>query len=184
MNELPELLVEHRVTLLRFVERYGGSVQRFETADDLVQGVHLRALEYKHTFEFRGRAEFWAWLKQVARSHIKERREHWSALKRRPARLFRLTQAATSDPGARLEPPITATGPSTFAARREQLTLAVQAMGMLMPRDRDLVQWTTAGLDDAEIGAKLGLEARAAARARQRAVERFRKAHRLLNRHR
>ena len=184
MNELPELLVEHRVALLRFVERNAGAVQRFETPDDLVQGIHLRALQHKHDFEFRGKEPFLAWMYQVARSHIKERREHWLALKRQPAGLFRLTQAATSDPGAIVEPAGSATGPSTFAARREQLTRAVQALGMLMQRDRELVRWATEGASDASIARRLDLTTAAAAKARQRAIERFRKAHRLLSQRR
>jgi len=182
--KLPELLVANRVPLLRHVERRGGSVLRYETADDLVQGIHLRALKYVDSFEYRGPEPFFAWLYDVARTHLKERREHWQALKRRPARLFRLTQAASSDPGAVAEPAGTGTGPSTFAARKEHLTLAVKALGMLLPRDQNLVRWSTEGLDDDEIAGRLGLEPRAAARARQRAVERFRRAYRLLDQRR
>ena len=183
--KLPELLIEHRVKLLRYIERNAGMLLRFETSDDLVQGIHLRALKYGDDFEYRGVEPFFAWLFEVAKSHFKERREHWMALKRKPARLFRLTQAAaTSDPGAVAEPPGSGTGPSTFAARREQLNLAVKALAMLMPRDRDLVRWMTEGVDDTEIGRRLGMEPRSAARARQRAVERFQRAHRLLNQRR
>lgn len=182
--KLPELLVANRVQLLRHVERRAGRVLRYETADDLVQGIHLRALKYADTFEYRGQAPFFSWLYDVARTHMNERREHWEALKRHPARLFRLTQAVSSDPGAVAEPAGDVTGPSTFAARKESLTLAVKALGMLMPRDRDLVRWSTEGLDDEEIGRRLDLEPRAAARARQRAVKRFRRAYRLLDQRR
>jgi len=181
---LPELLVANRVELLRHVERHAGRVLRFETADDLVQGIHLRALRFQGTFEYRGLEPFLAWLHEVARSHLKERREHWWALKRRPAGLFRLTRAVSSDPGAVVEPAGTATGPSTFADRKESLTLAVKALDMLLPRDRDLVRWHTEGEGDEEISRRLKLEPRAAARARQRAIERFRRAYRLLGQRR
>jgi len=181
---LPELLIANRVELLRHVERRAGRVLRFETADDLVQGIHLRALRFTQGFEYRGREPFLAWLREVARSHLKERREHWGALKRRPAGLFRLTQGVSSDPGAVAEPAGTATGPSTFASRKERLTLAIKALGTLLPRDRDLVRWSTEGAEDEEIARRLELEPRAAARARQRAVERFRRAYRLLGQRR
>jgi len=181
---LPELLVANRVGLLRHVERHAGRVLRFETADDLVQGIHLRALKSSGSFEYRGLEPFLAWLHEVARSHFKERREHWWALKRRPAGLFRLTQGVSSDPDAVVEPAGTATGPSTFAARKEHLTFAVKALGMLLPRDQKLVRWSTEGMGDEEMAGRLGLEPRAAARARQRAIERFRHAYRLLHQRR
>jgi len=177
---LAGLLVLHRVNLLRYVERRAGRVLRFETADDLVQGIHLRALEHEANFAYRGREPFFAWLHEVARNFIATRHTHWTALKRHPAGLFRLTQAASSDPGAVLEPPVTATGPSTFASRREQLSLAVKALDLLMPRDRDLVRWASEGLTTAEIAQRLELAPTSAERARQRAIERFRKAYRLL----
>ena len=171
--KLPELLVQHRLHLLRYVERRAGPVLRFETADDLVQAVHLHALEHQEAFEYRGLEAFLAWLNEVARRFLKDRREYWTALKRRPAALFRLTQAG-------MEPEAQQTGPGTFAAQREQLDLAVRALDMLPPRDREIVQWATQGLDDASVARRMGLETRTAARARQRALDRFRKAYRLL----
>ncbi|MCK6459941.1 MAG: hypothetical protein L6Q95_08615, partial [Planctomycetes bacterium] len=69
-----------------------------------------------------------------------------------------------------MDPAATATGPSTFAARREHLKLAVQALAALPPRDRDLVKSTS---EDAE---RLGLRYDAAKQARLRALGRFRKA--------
>jgi len=170
---LAELLVQHRTHLLRYVERRAGPVLRHETPEDLVQAIHLHALENEAAFEYRGLEAFLAWLNEVARRFLKDRRDHWSALKRHPARLFRLTQAGAEPAGQR-------TGPGTFADRREQLGLAVQALDMLPRRDREIVQWATEGRDDASIAGRLGLEPRTAARARQRALERFRKAYRLL----
>ena len=182
MNELPELLVRYRPDLLRFVERRAGSLLRFETTEDLLQGIHLRALEHKAGFAFQGREPFLKWLHTVARNYIGARRAHWNALKRRPAGLFRLTRNAGSDPGAVAEPPGTATGPSTFADRREQLTIAVKALAVLLPRDQQLVRWSSEGLDSGAMAERLGISRDAADRARLRALERFRKAHRLLAR--
>ena len=170
---LPELLIQHRTHLLRYVERRAGPVLRYETAEDLVQAIHLHALENQAAFEYRGLQPFLAWLNEVARRFLKDRREHWSALKRRPAELFRLTHAGA-------EPEAQRTGPGTFADRREQVDLAVKALDMLPPRDREIVQCATQGLDDASVARRLGLEPRTAARARQRALDRFRKAYRLL----
>ncbi|MHC4339989.1 MAG: RNA polymerase sigma factor [Planctomycetota bacterium] len=184
MSDLPELLVQFRADLLRFVERHAGSLLRFETTEDLLQGIHLRALEHKGGFQFQGRERFLAWLYKVARNYLGARRVHWNALKRKPAGLFRLTQSVSSDPGAIVAPAATATGPSTFADRREQLTIAVKALAVLMPRDQQLVQWSTDGVENAEMAERLGISREAAERARLRALERFRKAHQLLSRKR
>lgn len=182
MSELPELLVRFRPDLLRYVERHAGSVLRFETAEDLVQGVHLRALSYQSRFTFRGREPFLKWLYEVSRNHVATRKAHWSALKRRPRAILRLTQGAGTNPDPRgvAEPAGAGTGPSTLAGRLEEAALAVRALDLLLERDRALVRWAGEGTSAAEIAERLQISAGAAERARQRAVERFRKAYRLL----
>jgi RNA polymerase sigma factor (sigma-70 family) len=179
--ELRSLLLDARRDLLRYVERHAGRLLRYDGAEDLVQQICVRVLEQEGAFEYRGEEPFFAWLYGVARSCMQSRREYWAALKRRPAGLLRLTAAASSDSGAAAEPAITATGPSTFAARREELTIAVRALGVLMERDRQLVHWASEGLDTATIAERLGLTQEAATRARHRALGRFRKAHHLLS---
>jgi DNA-directed RNA polymerase specialized sigma24 family protein len=79
------------------------------------------------------------------------------------------------------EPAATATGPTTFASRREQLVLATKALDLLLPRDRDLVKWSGEGLSTEEQARRLDLSAEAAGRARRRALDRFRKAFRLVS---
>jgi len=182
VTDLAEMLVRHRPALLRYVERHAGSVLRFETSEDLVQGIHLRALEHGDRFTWRGREPFFQWLHQVARNHIGTRRAHWSALKRRPAALLRLTQEASTDPGAVVEPAVRRTGPSTLAGRLEEASLAVRALDLLLDRDRELIRWASEGASTQEVAERLALTPAAAERARQRALERYRKAFRLLQR--
>jgi RNA polymerase sigma factor (sigma-70 family) len=178
---LGELLVLFRPELLGYVERHAGRLLRHESADDLVQGIHLRVLEQRARFEDRGDASFLAWVRTVARSHLADRHAYWSALRRRPVRLLRLVQDWTSDSRAAAEPAGTATGPSTFASRREQVDVAVRALGLLPDRDRDLVQWTCDAVPTAEQAARLGISCDAAERARSRAVERLRKMHAVIS---
>ena len=180
MSELPQLLVRYRPDLLRFVERRAGAVLRFEAAEDLVQGIHLRALEFQAKFTYRGREPFLKWMHEVARNHIATRRAHWSALKRRPRALLRLTQASSTDPGGVAEPAGLRTGPSTLAGRLEEASAAVRALDLLLERDRKLIRFACDGLTTAEIAERLEISPSAAERARLRAVERFRKAYRLL----
>ena len=180
MRDLPGLLVLYRPDVLRFVERQAGSILRFETAEDLVQDIQLRALKYVDEFSFRGRKPFLKWIHEVARNHIRTRHAHWAALKRNPSGLLRFTQAAGSDPRAAVEPARTDTGPPTLAGRLEQASLAVRALDLLLDRDRELVRWAIDGVRSREMAERLQMTETAADRARQRAIERFRKAFRLL----
>jgi len=180
VSALPELLIRFRPDLLRYVERHAGSVLRFETAEDLVQGVHLRALEYAATFSYRGREPFLKWMHEVARNHIGTRRAHWGALRRNPGALLRLTVGVGSDPKAVAEPVRPDTGPTTLAGRIEQASLAVRALDLLLARDRELIRWALDGASSREMAERLQISETAADRARQRAIERFRKAYRLL----
>ena len=175
---LAELLIRHRPDVLRYVESHGGRTLRFESAEDLVQGVHLRALERADTFEYRSEPEFLGWLYSVVRGYLSHRREHWHALKRRPAKLLRITQGLgeTRDPGAAREPARKRTGPVTFAERRQQLERAVKALALLLPRDADIVQCHTEGLSIHDLAARYEITYQAAQRAHHRALERFRKA--------
>ncbi len=179
---LPALLARRGDDVLRFARRRAGRLLRYETEEDLAQGIRAQALERGRDFEFRTEKEFLSWLYSVARSYLADRHAYWTALKRRPARLLRLTWAGsdTSDAAAVPEPPGTRTGPSTFASRREQLALAVKALALLLPRDRDLVTWDAEGHSVAELAQRLAISHEAAERARRRALERFRKAYRLV----
>jgi len=182
MNDgaLGDLLVAHRETLRRFVEPRAGWLLRYDTTDDLVQGVLTRALERGESVEFESEARFVAWIKQVARSYLADRSNHWTALKRRAAALLRITAGETPrEDGLTVPmPPADLTGPSTYAQRREQLSLAVRVLGTLSDRDRRLVRWSTEGVPLREVAERLDISRDAAKRASARALDRFRKAYR------
>ena len=181
-TDLASLLVRTRKPLLAFVSRNARGLLRYETVEDIVQAIHLKALEKEDSFAYRGDDPFFSWLFTVARNHMRDRSAHWRALKRRSGRLLRYTAGAggTSDPGAVPEPAGSRTGPSTFAARREQILMAVRALDLLLPRDRDLVRWSAEGLTLQDQADRLGLNYKAVERARNRAVERFRGAFQLV----
>ncbi len=162
---LGELLTEYRGDLTVFVRRHAGRLLRFEGVEDLVQGIHVRALEAP--YEHRGREPFLKWMYQLARRHLAGRYAHWVALRRKPAALVRLTQAdgATASD----------TGPRTYAERRELLTIAVRALAILPPKDRQMVQWESEDVPLAERADNMGVSYAAADSARRRALERFRK---------
>lgn len=175
---LPDLLVRHRDRVAVIVRHEARGLLRFETEEDLVQGIHLRALERGSSFAWQGEGPFFAWLRRIAETFLADRRAYWGALKRRSGRVYRLTAGGfgTGGTGGVPEPAATGTGPSTFAARRERLLLVAKTLDALLPRDRDLVRWTADGLEVEEVAARLGVSYEAAGKARQRALDRFRKA--------
>lgn len=182
-DRLGRVLVCERAALLRFVERRaGGALLRVETAEDLVQGVCAHALARTGRVEVRDDRSLLSWVFEVALHYLQDRREHWATLKRNGAAALRfaLSDSSELDLGPLRELASSATGPSTFAARREQLTLAVQALALLLPRDRELVDGMCSGLTSREHGEQLGLSAAAAERARSRALERFRRSFELV----
>jgi len=133
-------------------------------------------------FRYRSEPEFFGWLVQVARQHIADRHEYWSALRRDPGRLLRITSASWDGAGERcgVQPAASSSGPPTLASRKEQIALALKALAFLLRRDQDLVRWTTEDRPIAEMADRLGLSYEAAERARLRAVDRFRKAYALV----
>jgi DNA-directed RNA polymerase specialized sigma24 family protein len=183
-DPLESALVLYRPRLSAFVRKHAGPVLRYEGVDDVVQGVLARALSRRHTYVHTDEERSLGWLLTVARSFIADRRVHWSALKRQSGRLLRITANpdATSDALAVALPALEATGPATFAERREQLLLAVQALSTLLPRDRRLVTWFADGLAIGEQADRLHVSYAAAQRAHVRALARFRKAFELLRR--
>ncbi len=183
-QDLSSLLARYRPDLVAFAQREAGvALLRFESADDLVQNIHHKVIRATDRFEWRGEKQFLGWVFTIARNCLSDRREHWFALKRNCGRVLRLTW---SGPGAdessyRLDPAGTGTGPSTFANRRELLLKATMAMNALLPRDRDIVRWTTEGLSIDEQASRLEISREAAARAQNRALERLRKAYSLVS---
>jgi DNA-directed RNA polymerase specialized sigma24 family protein len=142
----------------------------------LVQGVCEHALRVAERFEFRGDERFVAWLLEIGRQHLADRHRYWSALKRGSARVLRLTWTGLEDgAGKERVPSSTATGPATYAARREQLAFAARALALLSERDRKLVRWLSEGVPVDEQAQRLELSADSVRRASSRALERFRK---------
>lgn len=178
--ELPDLLASTRDTLVAFVANNAGGLLRYETAEDLAQGIHLHVLGIADRFEYRSDAEFTAWLKVVAKQWLAARVAHWSALKRDAGQMLRISTAPGSETGIRLDPAASQTGPVTFADRKEMILRAVKALATLGERDRDLVRSMAGGETIGEIAERLELGYDAAQRAHHRALDRFRKAYRVL----
>jgi RNA polymerase sigma factor (sigma-70 family) len=163
---LEELLISFRDDLLRILEHRASGLLRYESTEDIVHGVHLRALRVADRFEYRSDPEFRAWLLQIARQHIADRHAYWSARKRAATRMLRITAGNITASGAGVNPAAANTGPFTFAQRREQIVLATKALSLLLDRDEQLVRWSSEGLSTDEIAERLDITHGAAERAR------------------
>ncbi len=173
-SDMAALLLAHRHRLVGFLIKEASGLRRFEDAEDLAQGVHLHALKVAKHFEYRTEKEFISWLFTVARRYIATRNAYWKALKRDAGPMLRVTFGAGSTPGGAVPaPPARATGPQTFAQRREHLSVAAKAIAALPERDRQIAELVSSGSDIAGIAEALGITYEAAQRARLRTLERF-----------
>lgn len=177
---LEALLERHRPRLAAFLARNGANLLRWESVEDLVQDVHLRALRASPRFDYQGEEAFVGWLLLLARNHCADRFEYWRALKRNSGDVLRLTLGAGETVAGALDPAATDTGPMTHAWRREQLVVATRALAMLGERDRSLVEWASRGVPLAEQATRLGVSYDAVERAGRRAQERLRRTFELL----
>lgn len=182
MDSLRELLTDRFDDLVAYCARHGGTLLRYETAEDLAQGVSVRALQRSGGLEDRGRDAMEGWLFAVARSHLADRRDYWGALKRISGPILRITGGDPSEggEGAVAEPAVLQTGASTFAARREVHAVATRALDLLLDRDREILAMEARGASIHDMAEALGTEYDAARRARSRALVRFRKAYDLI----
>jgi len=171
--DLESALQFHRPSLVRFVEREARGILDKESADDLVQGIHIRALRgaenYIHTDE-RG---FLNWIATLARRHIADRHEHWVALRRAAPGALHITQTWSSSGGG-VVPAASSLSPGSKVVRKEDIERAAAALHRLEARDRALIEMMIADVDIDEIAKRLGIGYEAAKKARQRAVERLR----------
>ena len=179
--DLAQRLHEQHSYLLGLVRREGRGLLGFEEADDLVQGVTVRALASAGSFTWRGEGAFKGWLATLARRHVADRNDHWKALKRGAGKVVRLTRSGGDSRQGAIPPAHSGPGPGTFASQREALILASRALAALSDKDRQLVRWSSEGVDLAEQARQLGVSLDAARKAGTRALERFRKTFRLLS---
>ncbi len=174
-----------RDQLAKWVEREAKGLLKRESADDVVSGIHARALSQIENFELRTDAEAFTWLKTIARQHVLDRQKYHTALRRHGGEMLRITNASFGGepgetPGVQVAGKMT--GQVTYAMRREAIDLAARAIAGLLDRDQELVRATVEGETLEALAKRLHLTYDAAEQARRRAMERFKKAYDLLAR--
>lgn len=175
-ERIAALIDRHRPALLHFIERSAATLLRLESAEDLAHGIVVMALQSASPIEIRSDEEFFGWLIFLAKQYFTKRRAYWCALRRGGGVALRLSSSDTdSRSGSSVRPAISQSGPSTVAARREHLSLAMRALNVLYPRDRHIIQWLSEDLSIAEMATRRGEDYETTKKARQRAIERFRR---------
>ncbi len=174
-----------RDQLGKWVEREARGLLKRESVDDVVAGIHARALSQLEGFELRTDAEGFNWLKTIARQHVLDRQKYFAALRRQGGEMLRITSASLGDtPDARPGVQVAGrmTGQVTYAMRREAIDLAAKAIASLLPRDQEIVRRTVDGASVEDVAKEFRMSYDAAEQARRRAMERFKKAYELLSR--
>jgi RNA polymerase sigma factor (sigma-70 family) len=175
---LKTLLISNRDPLLRHLKQKASGLLHYESEEDLLQGIYIRALKVRDHFEYQGERAFMGWVRKIAAQHIADRNEYWKAKKRKADKLFRITLSDPSTLSGRkgVNPAAVQTGADTRLQRKEMVDLALEAVATLKERDRKIVQWMAYGLSIDDMAEKLEISYDAAERARLRALDRFRKA--------
>lgn len=146
-----ELLVRLVPDLRAFVARRAGpAVMAHESSSDVVQSVCRELLGDLHEgrFEYRGEAEFRAWMRTAALNKIRHRARHWQSAKRAHGEE---PQGREPDefPGANPTP----SGDAALSETKERVFAALEAMPA---RYRDIVRMARIdGLGTREIAARL-----------------------------
>lgn len=173
-----DLLAQHLRGLEAYVRRRGADLPAGkESASDLVQSVCREVLErlQSERLEYRGPAEFRAWLYEAALLKIRGRRRYWSAQRRDPARERR----PPAEPRGEAErggvlPAQAGPTPSADAAAREELERARRLLGELPPRYRQVIELARVeGLRHAEIARRMGVRETASRMLLSRALARL-----------
>jgi DNA-directed RNA polymerase specialized sigma24 family protein len=177
-SDVTVLLERHREAVLAFLRREGAGLRRYESEEDLFQGLHLHLLEMRYRFEYRNHAATLAWLQVVARHFLAKRFEHWKASCRRCTGVLRLPAAGPTPTGPVpcVVPSAAGPGPVTQAQNREDFAHALGALASLSERDRRIVALVAGGASIAEIAAALCISLAAASKARGRALDRYQRA--------
>lgn len=132
----------------------GAGLRRTVTADDVWQETLLHAWRDRAQCEWRGVAEFRAWLLQVARNRMLDLAKHESAEKRGA----RAAHVSLSGTRCEFAGPVASTTPSRVAVVSEQARLIRQAIDSLPDDVRDVVFLRLLeGLKIHEVAERLGL---------------------------
>jgi RNA polymerase sigma-70 factor (ECF subfamily) len=131
-----------------------------ESISDLIQSISLELIKENQEFEYRGDAEFKAWLKQCISSKVIDKYRFYTAQKR-DAREERMMPTAGG--------PISNT-PSQFAIRGEDRELVTKAMQRIPGEYQEVLRmfWFE-GLRHSEIAERMGRQEAAARKLLSRA---------------
>ena len=175
---IEQLLARHLSGLEAFIAKRGVDLPRAkESAGDLVQSVCREVLERlgDERLEYRGEAEFKAWLYEAALFKIRNRRRFWRADRRDIGRERGTPgRGQSGDDCAHWTPTDPRPSPSEHAASIEERHGARALLEQLPDRYRRVIELAKLeGLDHAEIAARLEITPTASRMLLSRALARL-----------
>lgn len=155
------LVARHLPGLEAYVRRRAGRlVTARESASDLVQSACREVFAHLDRFRYDGEEGFRRWLYATALRKMRDRQRRYGARKREVGREVRLQRPEDSrSSGLRYDELIeSCAGPSTVAARSEQVARVNGALRRLPERDRRVIEMAYAeSLSRAEMARRLGV---------------------------
>ena len=154
---IQDLLTRYADDLQGYVRRHAGdALSMKESASDLAQSVCREVLEgaARGAFEYRGEAQFRAWLYQAALHKIQMKARYWHAQRREGGR----EEPVPDEGGSTDERFLDLHTPSHSAEHREERGRLVAALQGLDPEQRQLIEWAhLEGLSHKVIAERLGI---------------------------
>lgn len=166
-SAIEALLAENMPRLYAFVRLKSGSmIKSQESSSDIVQSVCREVLEGMGKFEYRGAAQFRAWLYTAAARKIADRVQYYRAQRRDVNREVGVDNVGSDDAMQAAFARIAS--PSNRMSAREGIQRIERAFARLAEEKREVILLSrVAGLTSAEIAARTG-ETDMAIRARLR----------------
>ncbi len=171
-SEALSLLLDRDLPWIRsYVHRHlGDALRRVGDTDDFVQEAVLAVLRYGPRFALSSRRQFRALMAKITLNVLRCKGRELNALKRDP----RNERALGTDTILYLDPPCQdVTRPDQRVEKKEEREWLRLALLMLDPQDQEPLDLHWQGLEDAEIGARIGISANTARMRRVRATGRL-----------
>ncbi|HLQ38907.1 MAG TPA: sigma-70 family RNA polymerase sigma factor [Planctomycetota bacterium] len=169
-------LQAYQQLLRRFIRRHARGLLRFEAIEDVLQEINLEVLQAEDRFVVLGDKQLRSWLFRLARQQIASRYRRLFATRRHLGKVFKIAPSCETQDGGPPRVVLAAClpGPTNCALEAEDLSLLSKVITVLLPRDRDILLSSIAGVPVEELAPCLGLSRESAQRARLRALDRAR----------
>ncbi len=166
-----ELFDRHYAAAGRFIFQLVSDFTR-EDVEEVCQEVFLTVI--KNLKSFRGNSQFQTWLFRIAANKARDYRERQQAAKRGGGQVVLSLHSDEHGNGLPVDPPSPAPGPDSTLMNAERLELVSQALELMEPPCREMIQLRYFGdLSYDEIGKSLTLNPKTVSSRLSRCLDRL-----------